>query len=51
MGYIEQTLDAPAVPTAEQQVAIGRRVAELRENPGLGLSRHKAIAAARALIA
>lgn len=51
VGFIEQTLDAPVVPSDEQQVEVQRRVAELKANPGLGLSKDEAIAAARALLA
>jgi len=51
LGYIESTLDGGAVPSAEQQVMIQRRVAEMKANPELGLSKDEAIAAARALLA
>ncbi|MFV0463012.1 MAG: addiction module protein [Nostocoides sp.] len=50
VGYIEQTLDTPVAPTAEQQVLVERRVAELKADPGLGLTKDEAIAAARALL-
>ena len=49
VGYIEQTLDAPVAPTDAQQVEIERRVAELKANPELGLTKDEAITAARAL--
>lgn len=50
VGYIEQTLGGAVAPTEEQQALIERRVAELRENPALGLSADESIAAARALL-
>lgn len=51
VGYIEQTLDSPVVPTADQQVVIERRFAELKADRSLGLSKDQAITAARALLA
>ena len=41
VGYIEQTLDT----------RVSQRVADLKADPGLGLSKDDAIAAARALLA
>ena len=51
VGYIEQTLDTRVSPTPEQQMLVEQRVADLKADPGLGLSKDEAIAAARALLA
>lgn len=49
VGYIESTLAGGVVPTPEQQAHVARRDAELRADPGLGLTKHEAGEAIQAL--
>ncbi len=51
VGFIESTLGAPVVPTADQQQLVERRLSEMQADPARGMSKDEALAATRALLA